>query len=190
MKHWIYLYILLSMAFFNQGCKKAHTDSAGVTTLGESFDPEESGMVEFDVTGELDGNEAAKVRSVRGVKFDVLSYKGNWQFLQTGAFSNMNAYSNASGSTVIFKAAFARFGIVFQPSTSYQNPGIVNFKLDGIEQGSLDLSSYNPFPGTVSPYVISVADGHIEHSVEMILATGSVSIIGFQASYVLSGGSR
>ncbi len=82
---------------------------------------------------------------------------------------------------------FKEVGVMFMPTKTYKNPGQVTFYIDGVQVGTLDLSSSKPYDtysdDYVSYYKIAGDLPETMHTVTMVIATGTVSFDGWRMIY-------
>lgn len=98
---------------------------------------------------------------------------------------------SAIGSTAGLSASMSNpcteMAVAIIPTHSYNNPGTVDFYVDGKKTSSLDLSQAVPFAGYsdqyVSYYTVAKDLPQTMHTVTMVIATGTVAFDGWRILY-------
>jgi hypothetical protein len=99
----------------------------------------------------------------------------------------ISAIGSTPGLSASMTNPFKEVGVMFIPTDTYNNPGQVNFYIDGKQVGSLNLSQAIPYKGysddSVSYYKIADNLPETTHTVTMIIATGTVAFDGWRMTY-------
>jgi hypothetical protein len=105
----------------------------------------------------------------------------------TAGYTWISAIGSTPGLSASMTNPFSKVGIMVIPTKTYQNPGTVEFYIDGQPVKTLDLSSPTPFPGYkdnfVSYFEISSGLPETPHTVTMVITSGTVAFDGWRMEY-------
>ncbi len=124
--------------------------------------------------------------------FDHVTYYfpavSQWLLYQGTAKSYwISAIGTVKGLSASMTNPFKEVGVMIIPTDNYSDPGQVTFYLDGVQQGTLDLSASVPFEGYseefVSYYQIAADLEEVTHTITMEISTGTVAFDGWRMTY-------
>ncbi len=105
----------------------------------------------------------------------------------TAGYTWISAIGSTPGLSASMTNPFSKVGVMIIPTKTYQNPGTVEFYIDGQSVGTLDLSSPTPFEGYkedfVSYYEISTGLSETPHTVTLVVKSGTVAFDGWRMEY-------